>query len=58
MTVAKLLPRKAAPIKTRTQSIAAQHNYDSNPDKTRTEELVSSYMCQPESAAKDFETDL
>lgn len=55
MAVAKLLPRKAAPTKTRAQSMAARHDYDSNPDKTRGGELVSSYMCQPESAAAEFE---
>ena len=56
MAVAKLLPRKVAPTKTRAQSIAARHDYDSNPDKTREGELVSSFKCQPESAAAEFET--
>ena len=37
-------------------TMAARHDYDSNPDKTRAGELVSSYMCQPESAAAEFET--
>ena len=55
MAVAKLLPRKAAPTKTREQSMASRHDYDSNPDKTREGKLVSSYMCQPESAAAEFE---
>ena len=55
MAIAKLLPRKAAPTKTRAQSMTARHDYDSNPDKTREGELVSSYMCQPESAAAEFE---
>ena len=55
MAVAKLLPRKAAPTKTRAQSMAARHEYDGNPDKTRAGELVSSFMCQPESAAAEFE---
>lgn len=55
MAIAKLLPRKATPTKTRAQSMAARHDYDSNPDKTRGGELVSSYMCQPESAAAEFE---
>ena len=32
-----------------------RHDYNSNPDKTRGGELVSSYMCQPESAAAEFE---
>lgn len=55
MAIAKLLPRKAAPTKTRAQSMTARHDYDGNPDKTRGGELVSSYMCQPESAAAEFE---
>ncbi len=55
MAIAKLLPRKAAPTKTRAQSMAARHDYDGNPDKTRGGELVSSYMCQPETAAAEFE---
>ena len=55
MAVAKLLPRKAALTKTRAQSMTARHEYDSNPDKTREGKLVSSYMCQPESAAAEFE---
>ena len=55
MAIAKLLPRKAAPTKTRAQSMTARHDYDSNPDKTRGGELVSSYMCQPESPAAEFE---
>ena len=55
MAVAKLLPRKAALTKTRAQSMTARHEYDSNPDKTRAGELVSSFMCQPESAAAEFE---
>ena len=55
MAVTKLLPRKAAPTKTRAQSIAARHDYDSNPDKTRAGKLVTSFMCQPESAAAEFE---
>ena len=55
MAVAKLLPRKVAPTKTRAQSIAARHDYDSSPDKTRAGKLVSSFMCQPESAAAEFE---
>ena len=55
MAVAKLLPRKAALTKTRAQSMTARHEYDSNPDKTREGKLVSSYICQPESAAAEFE---
>ena len=55
MAVVKLFPRKAAPTKTRAQSLAARHDYDSNLDKTRVGELVSSFMCQPESTTVEFE---
>lgn len=55
MAIAKLLPRKTTPTKSRAQSMTDRHDYDSNPDKTREGELVSSYMCQPETAAAEFE---
>lgn len=55
MAIVKLLPRKAAPTRTRAQSMIDRHDYDANPDKTREGELVSSYLCQPESAAAEFE---
>ena len=35
--------------------MAESHQYDQNPDKTNNGELVSSYMCSPESAAEEFE---
>ena len=55
MAVVKLLPRKAAPGQGRKQSMEARLDYDENPDKTREGELVSSYMCSPETAAAEFE---
>ncbi len=55
MAVVKLLPRKAAPAQGRKQSMEARLGYDANPDKTREGQLVSSYMCQPETAAAEFE---
>lgn len=56
MAVVKLLPRKAAPAQGRQQSMVERLDYDANPDKTREGRLVSSYMCQPETAAAEFET--
>ena len=32
-----------------------RHDYDQKAEKTRDGELVSSYMCSPETAAKEFE---
>ncbi len=55
MAVVKLLPRKAAPAQGREQSMEERLAYDANPDKTRDGRLVSSYMCQPETAAAEFE---
>lgn len=55
MAIAKLLPRKAAPTKSRAQSMTDRIDYDANPGKTREGELISAYMCQPESAAAEFE---
>lgn len=55
MAVVKLLPRKAAPAQGRQQSMEERLGYDANPDKTREGRLVSSYMCQPETAAAEFE---
>ncbi len=55
MAVVKLLPRKAASAQGREQSMEARLDYDANPDKTRGGKLVSSFMCQPETAAAEFE---
>jgi len=41
--------------RTRLQSMAESHKYDQKAEKTRDGELVSSYMCSPESAAEEFE---
>ena len=56
MAVSSLLPRKAAGGKTAVQSLKARLKYDQREDKTRGGELVSSYMCSPETAAEEFET--
>ena len=41
--------------RTPVQSMSARLNYDQKPEKTRDGELVSSYMCSPETAAQEFE---
>jgi len=41
--------------RTRRQSMAERHDYDQKPEKTNGGELVSSYMCSPETAAEEFE---
>ena len=35
--------------------MAERHDYDQKPEKTNNGELVSSYMCSPETAAEEFE---
>ena len=55
MAISSILPRKTMRNRTRLQSMAERHDYDQQPEKTRDEELVSSYMCAPESAAEEFE---
>ena len=41
--------------RTRQQSMADRHDYDQKAEKTNNGELVSSYMCSPETAADEFE---
>ena len=41
--------------RTRLQSMTERHDYDQKAEKTKDGELVSSYMCSPETAAKEFE---
>ncbi|MBR0281499.1 MAG: relaxase/mobilization nuclease domain-containing protein [Oscillibacter sp.] len=41
--------------RTRLRSMEERIQYDEKDDKTRSGELVSSYMCTPESAAQEFE---
>lgn len=55
MAISNLLPRKTMPSRTRLQSMAERHNYDQKPEKTRDGELVSAYMCSPETVAEEFE---
>lgn len=55
MAISNLLPRKTMPSRTRLRSMEERHNYDQKPEKTRDGELVSAYMCSPETAAEEFE---
>jgi len=55
MAISNILPRKIMKNRTRLQSMTDRHNYDQKAIKTRDGELVSSYMCSPETAAQEFE---
>lgn len=55
MAVSHLLPRKTMKNRTRRQSMAEQNAYDQKEEKTNSGELISSYMCSPETAAEEFE---
>ena len=55
MAISNILPRKIMKNRTRQQSMAERHDYDQEEEKTDGGELVSSYMCSPETAAEEFE---
>ena len=55
MAISNILPRKIMKNRTRQQSMAKRHDYDQKEEKTDGGELVSSYMCSPETAAEEFE---
>ena len=55
MAISNILPRKTMRNRTRLQSMTERHNYDQKAEKTKDDELVSSFMCSPETAAKEFE---
>ena len=55
MAISNILPRKIMRNRTRQQSMAERHDYDQKAEKTNDGELVSSYMCSPETAAEEFE---
>ena len=55
MAVSNIFPRKIMRNRTRQQSMADRHDYDQKAEKTNNGELVSSYMCSPETAAEEFE---
>ena len=55
MAISLLLPRKTMRNRTRFQSMDERIQYDRKDEKTKNGELVSSFMCSPESAAQEFE---
>ena len=55
MAISNILPRKIMRNRTRQQSMADRHDYDQKAEKTQNGELVSSFMCSPETAAEEFE---
>lgn len=55
MAISKILPRKTMRNRTRQQSMTDRLDYDQKPEKTIDGELVSAYMCTPETAAEEFE---
>ncbi len=55
MAISSILPRKIMKNRTRQQSMTERHDYDQKPEKTKDGELVSFYMCSPETAAEEFE---
>ena len=55
MAISNILSRKTMRNRTRQQSMADRHDYDQKAEKTQDGELVSSFMCSPETAAEEFE---
>ena len=55
MAVSDLLPRKSMGSKSRRQTLHDRLDYDQKKEKTKDGELVSSYMCSPETVAEEFE---
>ena len=53
MAISSIFPRKT--MRNRRQFMADRLDYDQKAEKTNDGELVSSYMCSPESAAEEFE---
>ena len=53
MAISSILPRKT--MRNRRRFMADRLGYDQKAEKTNDGDLVSSYMCQPESAAEEFE---
>jgi len=55
VAISNIIPRKIMRNRTRQQSMTERHDYDQKAEKTNDGELVSSYMCSPETAAEEFE---
>lgn len=54
MAISDLLPRKVMGSKNLKQTLADRLDYDQKDEKTEGGELVTTYMCSPESAAQEF----
>ena len=55
MAISNIIARKNMKNRTPVQSMLARLDYDQKPEKTQGGELLSSYMCSPETAAQEFE---
>ncbi len=55
LAISSLLPRKTMKNRSRKQFMLEQNKYDQKAEKTNGGELISSYMCSPETAAEEFE---
>ena len=55
MAISNIIPRHTMRNRTRRQSMAERNEYDQKTEKTRDGDLVSAYMCSPETAAEEFE---
>ena len=55
MSISNILARKTMQNRTRQQSMKERHDYDQKAEKTQDGDLISSYMCSPETAAEEFE---
>lgn len=55
MAISDIRPRKTMRNRTRRQTMIERHKYDQKAEKTQDGDLISSYMCSPETAAEEFE---
>ncbi len=54
MATTRIIPLHASKGKTLKQALAASLNYGENPEKTQDGKLISSYQCNPATAAAEF----
>ena len=55
LSISNILARKTMKNRTRRQSMDERHKYDQKAEKTQDGDLISSFMCFPETAAEEFE---
>ncbi len=55
MVISNIIPRYTMRNRMRQQSMAERNEYDQKDERHENGELVSSYMCSPETAAEEFE---